>query len=70
MHPYNFLQFCMVGEKYSFIESNPKIEKGDTVINKEGTEMKLWKIEGDKYVVGALEESCYATDRQNLKLIK
>ncbi len=69
MNPYNFLQFARKNQEYNFIESLPKLSIGDKVVNIQGTEMKIWKIEGEKYVVGQLQESCYASERQNLKKI-
>ncbi|MDQ3047066.1 MAG: hypothetical protein M3R27_05915 [Bacteroidota bacterium] len=70
MHPYNFLQFARKDHEYKFIECLPKIDIGDSVVNKQGTEMKVWRIETGHYVVGQLEASLYATSRENLKLIK
>ena len=69
MNPYNFLQFARKNTEYKFIESLPPLNIGDKVINRQGTEMEVWKMEGDKYVVGKLQESCYASERQNLKKI-
>lgn len=73
MNPYNFLQFARIGQEYKFIESLPVLNVGDKVINHQGTEVAVWRIdnEGDnkKYIVGQLKESCYGTERQNLKKI-
>lgn len=81
MHPYNFLQFCRIGFEYRFIDLLPKIKVGDKVVNKQGTELKVWRIdtledgesligtEDTIYVVGALEESCYGASRETLKLM-
>lgn len=73
MNPYNFLQFARRDQQYKFIESLPVLNVGDKVINPKGTEMTVWRIdqEGDnkKYIVGKLQESYYAADRQNLKKI-
>lgn len=70
LHPYNFLQFCVVGENYEFIPALPVIGIGSVVENKQGTEMTIWRIENSQYIVGAIEESCYATSRENLRLIQ
>lgn len=70
MNPYNFLQFCRPNIEYEFMDSLPQLNTGDIVENKQGTQMKVWGIRDNKYIVGALEQSCYATERHNLKLIK
>lgn len=73
INPYNFLQYARKNQEYKFIESLPEIKEGDKVLNKSGTEMKVWRIdlEGDKkrYIVGQLSESCYGCGREELKLI-
>lgn len=69
LNPYNFLQFCRTDSKYEFIDSNPIIPVGSIVINKQGTEMKVFRMENEQYVVGQNEQSCYATSRENIKLI-
>lgn len=74
MHPYNPLQFARKGVEYKFIESLPKIDKGDIVGNAAGVQMKVWRIDKlhgrDYFIVGQLEQSCYGTSRENLLLIE
>lgn len=69
INPYNPLQYALPGE-LELIDSLPKIEVGDYVQNKEGTLMRVWRIDpGEKYVVGKHEQSCYNTQRKDLKLV-
>lgn len=70
LNPYNFLNFCLPKHEYTFIPALPELKVGDTVQNTKGTEMKVWKIENGKYVVGKSEASCYESERQNLRLVK
>lgn len=73
LHPYNFLNFCRKGINYKFISGNPKIIVGDKVENKAGSIMRVWRIDiennKERFIVGQLEESCYGTSRENLKLL-
>lgn len=73
LHPYNFLNFCRKDTEYKFISGNPKIVEGDKVMNKQGTIMKVWRIDiennKERFIIGQLEESCYGTSRENLKLL-
>ncbi len=70
-HTYNFLNFCRTDIKYKFIDSNfnpdteVRIKKGQTVINNQGVELKVFEIRQEngieKYIVGLHRQSCYST---------
>lgn len=72
MNPYNFLQYCRTDVGFRFIESNPSIgdviNVGDVVVNAQGVELKVLRIEDGKYIVGKNSGSCYATEKKNIKL--
>lgn len=69
VHFANFLQYCRPDASYTFTECLPVINKGDTVINKQGTKLTVFDIHDNKFIVGVSNASMYATHRQNLKLI-
>ena len=81
MNPYNFLQFCIPDMDYKFINSNSStgdrdlefkkifIRPGSKVINQAGIEMMVYRIEGDRYIVGQHEQSCYGAFWKELTLI-
>lgn len=77
-HTYNFLNFCKRNVNYKFIDpnNNPdttrRIEKGDTVINAQGTELKVFEFcpkDGIEWIhVGLHRESLYKTTAAELTL--
>ena len=80
MNPYNFLQFCRVGQKYSFINSNTPVEPrmdmnkvfirvGSHVRNELDVLLKVYGVDGNKIKVGQFEESCWIEDRGKLRLV-
>ena len=68
---YNFLNFCRKNVNYTFISGNPEFKEGDTVINKQGVQMKVWRVDNEngkkRYIVGQIKESCYGTNAHTLK---
>lgn len=80
MNPYNFLQFCRVGQKYNFIDSNTTIEPrmdmnkvfiriGSSVQLESGQVVRVLGVNGNEIKVGQFEESCWIEDRSKLKLV-
>jgi hypothetical protein len=80
MNPYNFLQFCRVGQEYNFINSNTPIEPrmdmnkvfirvGSHVRNEADVLLRVFGVDGDNIKVGQFEESCWIEDRSKLKLV-
>ncbi len=85
MNPHNFLQFCRVGQEYSFINSNTPVEResldmtkifirrGSKVLNEQGVEINVFRVDyvdgQERFVVGLFEESAWATTRDKLTLI-
>lgn len=78
MNPYNFLQYCRVGQEYRFIDSNSPVDRecldifirrGSKVRNEQGIELTVWAVENERIIVGQFEESAWATTRDKLRLI-
>lgn len=86
MNPHNFLQFCRVGQEYTFIDSNSPIDRaeldmtkifirrGSKVYNEQGVELNVFRVDyvdgKERFVVGLFEESAWATTRDKLRLKK
>jgi len=80
INPFNFLQFCRVGQEYSFINSNTPIEPrmdmskvfirvGSNVQLESGRIVRVWGVNGNEIKVGQFEESCWIEDRNKLRLV-
>lgn len=79
MNPYNFLQFCRVGQEYNFIDGNTPVEPrmdmnkvfirvGSHVRNEADVLLRVFGVNGNDIKVGQFEESCWIEDRGKLKL--
>jgi len=81
MNPHNFLQFCRVGQEYNFIDSNSPvgresldmskifIRRGSQVVTDKGIEVTVWRVEGERIIIGQYEESAWATTVDKLRLV-
>lgn len=80
MNPYNFLQFCRVGQEYSFINSNTPVEPrmdmsrvfirvGSMVKNEADVLLTVYGVYGNEIKVGQFEESCWIEGRSKLRLV-
>ncbi len=85
MNPYNFLQYCRVGQEYKFIDSNSPvsrdsldltkifIRRGSQVVTDKGIEVTVWRVDfvdgQERFIVGQFEESAWATTRDKLRLV-
>ncbi len=85
MNPYNFLQFCRVGQEYKFIDSNSPISRdsldmtkifirrGSQVVTDKGIQVTVWRVDfvdgQERFIVGQFEESAWATTRDKLRLV-
>lgn len=85
MNPHNFLQFCRVGQEYTFIDSNSPVDRedldmtkifiraGSRVRNEQGVEINVFRVDyvdgKERFIVGLFEESAWATTRDKITLI-
>ncbi len=85
MNPYNFLQYCRVGQEYKFIDSNSSvsrdsldltkifIRRGSQVVTDKGIQVTVWRVDfvdgAERFIVGQFEESAWATTRGQLRLV-
>lgn len=81
MNPHNFLQFCRVDQEYNFIDSNSPvgresldmskifIRRGSQVVTDKGIEVTVWRVEGERIIIGQYEESAWATTVDKLRLV-
>lgn len=80
MNPYNFLQFCRVGQEYKFIDSNTPVEPrmdmnkvfirvGSHVRNEADVLLRVYGVNGNEIKVGQFEQSCWVEDRSKLRLV-
>lgn len=85
MNPYNFLQYCRVGQEYKFIDSNTPVDRedmdltkvfirrGSKVRNEQGIELSVFRIDYmdgvERIIVGQYEESAWATTRDKIRLV-
>jgi hypothetical protein len=74
--PYNFLQYTRTNENFKFIDSYAPLDHSDpiniddVVVNEKGVLLRVYKIEGDQYIVGKSDGSMYATTKNTLTLKK